>query len=59
MTRVGPHEIAIVGMGCRFPGASDLSTYFENILAGKDCIGDVPADRWDPRTFHDPGSPAQ
>ena len=49
MSRVGPHEVAIVGMGCRFPGASDLSTYFENILAGKDCIGDVPADRWDPR----------
>ena len=32
MKRGRPYEIAIIGMGCRFAGASDLSTYFENIL---------------------------
>ena len=32
MSRGRPYEIAIVGMGCRFPGASDLSAYFENIV---------------------------
>jgi acyl transferase domain-containing protein/phosphopantetheinyl transferase len=30
-----------------------MNTYFENILAGKDCTRQVPADRWDPETFCD------
>src|SRR5690242_1598278 len=56
MKRARPLEIAIVGMGCRFPGAADLCAYWENILSGKDCMRDVPPDRWDPRTFVDPAS---
>ncbi len=51
-------EIALVGMGCRFAGAPDLSTFFENILAGKDCTREVPRDRWDPAIFCDPASTA-
>jgi acyl transferase domain-containing protein len=58
MTRLRPAEIAIVGMGCRFPGAVDLCAYFENIMAGKDCTREVPADRWDANVFHDPASTA-
>ncbi len=58
MKRGRPLEIAIVGMGCRFPGARDLCAYWENILAGTDCTRDVPADRWDSATFVDPSSPA-
>jgi acyl transferase domain-containing protein len=56
--RSRPLEIAIVGMSCRFPGARDLSAYWENIMAGKDCTRDVPADRWDSRIFVDPSSDA-
>ena len=51
-------DIAVIGMGCRFPGAPDLSTYFENILSAKDCTREVPADRWDAATFCDPDSNA-
>jgi acyl transferase domain-containing protein len=58
MSAGGPSEIAIIGMGCRFAGAGDLCTYFENILAGKDCIRDVPGDRWRATTFCDPASTA-
>jgi len=58
MSKGRPSEIAIIGMGCRFAGASDLSTYFENILAARDCTREVPDDRWDPATFCDPVSPA-
>ena len=58
MSRGRPLEIAIVGMGCRFPGAGDLCAYWENILAGKDCTRDVPADRWDPARFVGPSSTA-
>jgi len=58
MSRGRPLQIAIVGMGCHFPGARDLTTYWENILAGKDCTREVPPDRWDPRIFCDPASSA-
>jgi len=46
-------DIAIIGMGCRFPGAADLSTFFENILSAKDCTREVPSDRWDATIFCD------
>jgi acyl transferase domain-containing protein/NAD(P)-dependent dehydrogenase (short-subunit alcohol dehydrogenase family)/acyl carrier protein len=46
--------LAIIGMGCRFPGASaSPARFWENLLAGKDCIVDVPADRWDVNRFYD------
>ena len=35
MSRSRPLEVAIVGMGCRFPGAPDLFAYWENVLAGR------------------------
>ena len=59
MNRARPAEIAIIGLDCRFAGASGASTYFENILAGKDSIREVPADRWNKQTFCDPDSPAR
>ncbi len=49
-------DVAIVGIGCRFPGAPDLFTFWENILAGRSALGDVPPDRWDADVFHDPES---
>jgi acyl transferase domain-containing protein/phosphopantetheinyl transferase (holo-ACP synthase) len=58
MSRGRPSEIAVVGMACRFAGACDLVAFFENIVAGRDCTREVPADRWNPATFFDPDSPA-
>ncbi len=47
--------IAIVGIGCRFPGGAASPEQFWNLLAeGTDCIIDVPKDRWDYRRFYDP-----
>jgi acyl transferase domain-containing protein len=49
----GPRDIAIIGMAGQFPGASNLSRYWENLVAGRDCITPIPKDRWDGDAFYD------
>src|SRR5687767_7013751 len=47
--------IAIIGIGCRFPGdANDPAQFWRLLSDGVDAIGDVPADRWHVRAFYDP-----
>ena len=50
------HEpIAIVGMGCRFPGgADDPQAFWQRLQAGYDAITEVPAERWDVGAYYDP-----
>jgi acyl transferase domain-containing protein/NAD(P)H-dependent flavin oxidoreductase YrpB (nitropropane dioxygenase family)/NAD(P)-dependent dehydrogenase (short-subunit alcohol dehydrogenase family) len=48
-----PLEIAIVGMSCLLPGATDIPTFWDNILNGVDTTSEVPADRWDWRRYFD------
>ncbi|MEM9271364.1 MAG: type I polyketide synthase [Cyanobacteria bacterium P01_F01_bin.143] len=46
--------IAIIGMGCRFPGGADTPEAFWNLLhQGKDAITEVPSDRWDLDAYYD------
>ncbi|MEW1722025.1 amino acid adenylation domain-containing protein [Streptomyces sp. NPDC093109] len=43
-----PEKIAVIGMGCRFPGgANDHRSFWRNLVEGKDCITPTPADRYD------------
>jgi acyl transferase domain-containing protein len=44
-------DIAIVGLAGRYPGAPDLETFWTRLYEGADCIVDVPASRWDWRTY--------
>ena len=46
--------IAIIGLGCRFPGAPDPESFWQLLRDGKDAITEVPPDRWDLRSFYDP-----
>jgi acyl transferase domain-containing protein len=46
--------IAIVGIGCRFPGASGPKAFIRFLADGGDAIGTVPADRFDADAFYDP-----
>ena len=41
--------IAIIGMDGRFPGAEDLDAFWNVLEQGRDCITEVPRDRWDYR----------
>lgn len=46
--------IAIIGMGCRFPGGADDPDAFWSLLAnGVDAIREVPAERWSIDEFFD------
>ena len=47
--------IAIVGMGCRFPGGADSpEKYWRLLRDGVDAISEVPPDRWDVNALFDP-----
>ncbi|MBZ0285292.1 MAG: SDR family NAD(P)-dependent oxidoreductase [Anaerolineae bacterium] len=50
------HEpIAIVGMGCRFPGGADNpETFWQLLRDGVDTITEIPSDRWDVSAYYDP-----
>ena len=43
--------VAVVGMAGIFPGASDLASFWDNLVGGVDAITDVPPDRVDPVFF--------
>ena len=45
--------IAVVGMGCRFPGAPDLASYWRLMAEKGEGIREIPADRWNAADFYD------
>jgi len=48
-------RIAIIGIGCRFPGGINNQDQFWKLLVeGRDAICEVPADRWNISRFYDP-----
>lgn len=47
--------IAIIGMGCRFPGgANDPDSYWQMLHEGRDAIREVPRSRWNIDDYYDP-----
>ncbi|HVU25844.1 MAG TPA: SDR family NAD(P)-dependent oxidoreductase, partial [Opitutus sp.] len=46
--------IAIIGLGCRFPGdAATPAAFWDLLRAGRDAVTEVPADRWPVGAFFD------
>ncbi|MCS0602784.1 SDR family NAD(P)-dependent oxidoreductase, partial [Streptomyces sp. LP11] len=52
--RTTPEPIAIVGVAGRYPEAADLDAFWANLAAGRDCVTEVPPDRWDHDALFDP-----
>ena len=52
MSRTSGGPIAIVGMACRFPGAPNVSRYWQMIRDGRHAFGPPPADRWSHDSFY-------
>ncbi len=47
--------IAVVGIGCRYPGGVvDTASFWQLLRGGLDAVTEVPPDRWDADAFHDP-----
>ena len=47
-------DIAIVGMSGKFPEADNISQFWDNLRQGKDCITEIPNDRWNIDDFYIP-----
>ncbi|KUJ69524.1 hypothetical protein ACZ90_11120 [Streptomyces albus subsp. albus] len=59
---LGDDLIAVVGIGCRFPGGADGPEAFWRLLAeGRDAVTRVPEDRWRAEDFwdEDPSAPGK
>lgn len=54
-------SIAIIGIGCRFPGADSPKSFWHLLKNGEDAIVEIPPDRWDIEAFYDPkpGTPGK
>lgn len=48
--------IAIVGMGCRLPGSSNLDAYWQLIESGGSALGELPPSRLNQRLYFDPNT---
>ncbi|XP_046556231.1 phenolphthiocerol synthesis polyketide synthase type I Pks15/1-like [Haliotis rubra] len=45
--------IAIVGIGCRFPGATCLEEFWDILAKGENHVVDIPPERWNMDAFYD------
>ncbi len=51
----GAEPVAVVGMGCRFPGdVHGVDGYWQLLVDGRNAITEVPADRWDADSYYHP-----
>src|SRR5918999_492609 len=56
------HEpLAIVGVACQVPGASDPEAFWRLLRAGADAVHEVPPSRWDTERYFsaEPGAPGR
>ncbi len=46
--------IAVIGIGCRFPGADGPEAFWRLLEEGRDATREVPRDRWKLEDYYDP-----
>ncbi|XP_041353512.1 fusarin C synthetase-like [Gigantopelta aegis] len=45
--------IAIVGIGCRFPGADNIDEFWRVLSRGENHVNEIPLERWNLEAFYD------
>ncbi|QPV76170.1 type I polyketide synthase [Bacillus velezensis] len=51
-TAAAPEPMAIIGISCAFPMAENPEMFWENLAGEKDCISEIPPERWDWRQYY-------
>ncbi|KPA19123.1 polyketide synthase, partial [Candidatus Magnetomorum sp. HK-1] len=46
-------DIAIIGVHGRYPQSNTLDEFWDNLKKGRDCIEEIPKNRWDIDAFYD------
>lgn len=61
LERAKHQPIAVIGLGCRFPGANNPAEFWDLLQNGKEAITEVPSDRWDLDQYYssDPNTPGK
>ncbi len=47
-------DVAIIGLSGRYPQAANLKEFWANLSSGKNCITEIPKDRWNWEDYYDP-----
>ena len=45
-------KVAVIGVACHFPEAPDKDAFWRNLVAGRNSIVEVPAQRWDVSQYY-------
>ena len=45
-------DIAIIGLSGRYPEANNIEAYWQNLKTGKDCVKEVPSERWNWQDYY-------
>lgn len=48
------NDIAIVGIGCIFPGAENIEEFWKVLVNGEDHVQDIPPERFNVEAYYDP-----
>ncbi|MCX7920842.1 MAG: SDR family NAD(P)-dependent oxidoreductase [Clostridia bacterium] len=46
-------DIAVIGLGGHYPASADLTEFWSNLKEGRNCITEIPSDRWDWHEYFD------
>ncbi len=46
-------DIAIIGLAGRYPKAENIGRFWDNLREGRDCIEEIPKERWDYERYFD------
>ncbi|XP_030625974.1 uncharacterized protein LOC115808669 [Chanos chanos] len=47
-------DIAVVGIGCSFPGGEGLDNFWKVLVEGRNCAVEIPEERFDSKYWYDP-----
>ncbi|MBY0573448.1 MAG: polyketide synthase dehydratase domain-containing protein, partial [Undibacterium sp.] len=46
-------DVAIVGLAGRYPLADNVNQFWDNLVAGRNCVSEVPPERWESSKYFD------